>query len=139
MLLAFVLAPALAWADVPPPLARPSPVFECGAKDTQTEMNVCASDVAKAQDRQLDAAARRYRKRLDPNQMRAFDASQEAWVTLRKRWCDFHSSGVEGRSVYPYAYAVCLSTMTEAQIRDLEYLETCEEGDLSCPAPRNRE
>jgi uncharacterized protein YecT (DUF1311 family) len=75
-------------------------------------------------------------KRLDSEQKKAFDRAEKAWATFRKRWCDFRCSGVEGGSVYGLVYAACYSGLTEEHMKELQYLDACEEGDMSCPAPK---
>lgn len=117
-------------------LASAAPAADCGDEQTQTDMNLCAARDYADVDRQLNEVYREYRKRLSDDQKRQLKDAQRAWIEFRDRSCDFESSGVEGGSVHPLIRNSCLAGMTRARIEQLDVLARCEEGDLSCPAPK---
>jgi len=109
---------------------------ECGNRTTQAAMNQCAAaDYAKV-DGELNKVYNDYRSRLNEDQQRQLRDAQLAWLKFRDLWCNFESSGVKGGSAHPFVLQYCLATMTRARLRQLSVLATCEEGDLSCPAPK---
>lgn len=48
--------------------------------------------------------------------------------------CQFESSGVEGGLAYSMVMASCLAEKTRQRNKEIETLNNCQEGDLSCPA-----
>ena len=108
----------------------------CGDKRTQFEMNQCASAEYQQANTELNRLYNTYRSRLDKDQKRRIRDVQLAWVKFRDLACNFESSGVKGGSVYPFIMSSCLTTMTRERLDALSELADCEEGDLSCPAPK---
>lgn len=109
---------------------------DCDKARNQLELNDCAADRWAAVDRELNQVYADYRKRLDASEARQLKQVQVAWIKFRDASCLFESSGVKGGSAYTMVHQGCLATRTEARVKELKALASCEEGDLSCPAPR---
>jgi uncharacterized protein YecT (DUF1311 family) len=112
-----------AWAD------------DCAEAMDQSTLNQCASADYASQDKRLNQLYGDYRKRLEGEQQQQLKDVQLAWIKYRDLACAFESGGVEGGSAYPMVMNGCLSAKTSARADELQQLSTCEEGDLSCPAP----
>ena len=111
---------------------------ECDRNDqSQAGMNICAGADFKASDAKLNADYGEIVKRLsgDADARKLLQESQRAWIAFRDAECKFSSSGVEGGSVYPMVYAMCLQGLTDARVDQLGSYLKCEEGDMSCPVP----
>jgi len=125
--LAALAAPSAGWSQ------------ECDRNDqSQTGMDMCAGADFKASDAKLNTDYGAIMKRLsdDADARKLLQESQRAWIAFRDAECKFSSSGVEGGSVYPMVYALCLQGLTDDRVKQLgSYLE-CEEGDMSCPVPQ---
>jgi uncharacterized protein YecT (DUF1311 family) len=129
---------AIALAVLLTGLCFPVLAQECDRNDqSQTGMNVCAGEDYKASDAKLNADYARIMKRLSdsPDARNLLQGSQRAWIVFRDAECKFSSSGVEGGSVYPMIYAICMQGITDARVEQLGSYLKCEEGDLSCPVP----
>lgn len=109
---------------------------ECGDRPTQAEMNRCAAAEFARVDAALTKAYDEYRSRLNEDQERRLGDAQRAWRRFRDLWCGFESSAVVGGSAHPFVRHSCLAEVTRARLRQLSVAAVCEEGDLSCPAPR---
>ena len=119
-------------------LRQPGWSQECDRNDeSQTGMNICAGADFKASDAKLNADYGEIMKRLsdDADARKLLQESQRAWIAFRDAECKFSSSGVEGGSVYPMVYAMCLQGLTDARVEQLGAYLKCEEGDMSCPVP----
>ena len=119
------LSSASAWAD-------------CDAATTQSEMTQCAGQAYSAADKKLNLAYNAYRARLNVEQKKQLTQAQLAWIKYRDLSCAFESSGVEGGSAYPMVRSGCLAAKTESRLKEIKALQDCQEGDLSCPALKNR-
>jgi uncharacterized protein YecT (DUF1311 family) len=100
---------------------------------TQSDLNVTASQTAREAQAQLDKAVQTYRRRLTTQQKRMFDLSQRRWEVYRHAACEFQASGAAGGSVHPMVIDYCWRDYTMDRLKVLNYLLTCTEGDLSCP------
>jgi uncharacterized protein YecT (DUF1311 family) len=109
----------------------------CANAVTQRALHECADREARKDIDRMDDLIRKYRLRLDPNKKKLFDKAQRDWVGFRKSWCDYIGSGSEGGSVQPMVIGLCFQDLTQQRIKHLEYVTSCEEGDLSCPAPKS--
>ena len=121
-------------AAFPPPAMSQ----ECDRNDqSQTGMDMCADADFKTSDAKLNADYTEIMKRLsdDPDSRKLLQESQRAWIAFRDAECKFSSSGVDGASVYPMVYALCLQGLTDERIVQLGSYLKCEEGDMSCPVP----
>lgn len=99
-------------------------------------MNVCAAQERAQADQRLNRLYVDYKKRLTQAQAQQLKQAQLAWIQFRDASCVFESSGVEGGSAHPMVHLGCLTAKTQDRIKALEALSACEEGDLSCPAPK---
>ncbi|TWI67753.1 uncharacterized protein YecT (DUF1311 family) [Pseudoduganella lurida] len=117
-------------------LATGAQATSCDAATTQRDMNACAGTSFKDQDKKLNAVYNGYRARLDANQKKLLKDAQVAWLKFRDLSCEFQASGVEGGSVQPMIVSECLAAMTAERVKQLQALDSCKEGDLSCPAPK---
>jgi uncharacterized protein YecT (DUF1311 family) len=106
----------------------------CPNSRTQSELNDCASKMAKSADASLQKFYATYMKRLDPQQIQLFNSANSDWATYRLSYCKFESSGVLGGSAYPMTLDLCIASQSHARLQELRKLSRCSEGDLSCPA-----
>ena len=109
---------------------------DCENPRNQLELNDCASERLTRADGELNQLYADYRKRLSASEARQFKQAQVAWIKFRDASCVFESSAVKGGSAYTMVHLGCLAAKTEARVKELKVLASCEEGDLSCPAPR---
>lgn len=114
------------------PLAHAAEV-DCKNANTQTDMNICATQDFKHSDTLLNQAYKLKMSQLNADQQKKLKVAQRSWIAFRDSDCDFQSSGVEGGSVQPMVYAQCLQAKTEQRTAELTKMSHCEEGDLSCP------
>ena len=116
------------------PLMSASAWADCSAPATQSEMTQCAGQAYSAADKKLNLAYNEYRARLNAEQKKKLTQAQLAWVKFRDLSCAFESSGAEGGSAYPMVRSGCLAAKTESRLKEIEALQDCQEGDMSCPA-----
>lgn len=117
-------------------IGTPALAENCKDPVSQSAMTQCAGEAFKKADLQLNKAYNAYRARLNASQQAKLKAAQLAWIKFRDLSCDFESSGVEGGSAYAMVRAGCFTSKTEARLKEIQKLSACEEGDLSCPAPK---
>jgi uncharacterized protein YecT (DUF1311 family) len=110
--------------------------FAAAAAQTQGEMNASAATSYSAANAELAQSVVLYRSRLRAERLELFNKSQRQWERFRAAACEFESSGVSGGSLRPMAQAACLEELTRERLLYIQKLSRCEEGDLSCPAPR---
>lgn len=111
---------------------------DCDNAKTQTDMNQCAARQNQAADKALNDVYRQISQRLkaSPAAKKQLVSAQRAWLVFRDAECTFSASGVTGGSAWPLVYADCLKTQNIARTQALKGYLACEEGDLSCPVPR---
>ncbi len=119
-------------------LQSPAQALECGAKATQSDLNVCADQDFRRSDAALNVAYRQIMARLkaDRDATEGLVATQRAWLAFRDAECRFSGSASAGGSVYPMVVAQCRSDLTKRRVTDLEAYLLCPEGDLGCPVPQ---
>lgn len=108
----------------------------CDNPRTQADINDCATDRHAVADKALNQDYTAYLQRLSGIQRKQFRQAQNAWIKFRDTSCAFQASGVEKGSAHPMVHRQCLASMTEERVRQIKALASCQEGDLSCPAPR---
>jgi uncharacterized protein YecT (DUF1311 family) len=110
---------------------------DCANAQTQTQMNVCASESAKKADAALNAAYAQIKTRLkdDTSKIELITKAQRAWIAFRDAECGFAGSAVEGGSMQPMIVAACREEVTAKRTSELDAYLKCEEGDTSCPVP----
>jgi len=119
-------------------LSSPAWSQECDRNDeSQAGLNMCADADFKVSDAKLNADYGAIMTRLsgDEGARKLLQESQRAWIAFRDAECKFSSSGVDGGSIYPMIYSLCLKGLTDARVKQLASYLKCEEGDLSCPVP----
>jgi uncharacterized protein YecT (DUF1311 family) len=97
---------------------------------TQYDMNMCAGREFEQVDVAMNERYEKLMKRLNPEARAKMHQAQKAWVSYRKKICEFEVSGLG--TVRSTIFAGCLKFITESHIRYLDGQLTCEEGDLSC-------
>ncbi len=108
----------------------------CDNPRKQADINDCATDRYAVADKTLNQDYATYLKRLSPIQRKQFRQAQNAWIKFRDTSCAFQASGVEKGSAHPMVHRQCLASMTEERVKQIKALASCQEGDLSCPAPQ---
>ncbi|UHD46523.1 lysozyme inhibitor LprI family protein [Aureimonas altamirensis] len=109
----------------------------CEAAQTQLELNECSAKALGVSDRKLNQLYRTVEGRLagDADARGLLVDAQRRWIAFRDAECAFRTSAVQGGSIEPMVRSLCLTSLTDARITDLENLLSCEEGDTSCPVP----
>jgi uncharacterized protein YecT (DUF1311 family) len=109
--------------------------LDCANATTQMDMTVCASDAAKAADRDLNKTYTSLIARIDgQGAVALLRDAEKAWIAYRDKECAFETSMTVGGSVHPMVVAQCLETLTRARQKELQTQLDCQEGDLSCVA-----
>ncbi len=92
-----------------------------------------AGDYA-AQDKRLNQVYQEYSKKLPPEHKQQLIKAQRAWIKFRDEHCSYMTIQYrDGGSFGPTAYNVCIDDVTADRVKQLEYLNTCTEGDMTCP------
>ena len=107
---------------------------ECANAATQLALNQCAAKKLAEQDKALNKTYGEYRKKLTDEQKKKLTEVQLIWINFRDKACAFEASGVEGGSAYPMALSFCKADKTAARVKELNVLNSCQEGDTNCPA-----
>lgn len=104
---------------------------------TQAEMTQCAGQKYKAADARLNQQYQALVSRLAerPDQKTQLVTTQRRWLAFRDAECRFTASAVVGASAQPMVRLLCLTRLTSHRNAQLDYYLSCEEGDMSCPAP----
>ncbi|WP_370600319.1 lysozyme inhibitor LprI family protein [Pseudomonas nitroreducens] len=109
---------------------------DCANPMDQATFNACAAQEYSAADKRLNQVYNDYRQRLDARQKDGLKDAQQAWLRYRDLHCRFAASSVEGGSAYGMVFDGCLAEVTDARVKELKSLSSCEEGDFDCPAPK---
>lgn len=120
-------------------IAAPAFAQQCDrADETQTGLNICAAEDYRIADEKLNKAYGKVRNLLgaDAEARKLLQVSQRAWIAFRDAECEFATIDTAGGSTRPLIHAQCLQAMTETRTAQLDAYLNCQEGDLSCPAPR---
>jgi uncharacterized protein YecT (DUF1311 family) len=108
--------------------------LDCTSPMTQVEMTQCTSITLERETSKINKTYSAVRAKLNPQKQAQLKDVQLAWIKFRDLSCKFNASGVEGGSAYSMLLSGCLTALTKERNRELEYLATCQEGDISCPA-----
>ena len=108
--------------------------LNCQNPQTQTDMNQCASIDLDRETKTLNKTYGDFRTKLNSTQNQKFKEVQLAWIKFKDLACKFEAAGIYGGSAYPMVLANCLIKKTRQRNKELEVLDNCQEGDLSCPA-----
>ncbi|MBI5426974.1 MAG: DUF1311 domain-containing protein [Nitrospinae bacterium] len=98
----------------------------------QPEMNLCASNVTKKADLELEAVYKKLMKKIDLENQAKLRSAQSAWIVYRKKQCEFNTAGTVGGSVHPTVLSYCYADFANQQKKILQGQLECEEGNLSC-------
>jgi uncharacterized protein YecT (DUF1311 family) len=118
-------------------LATPALALDCAHQQTEGDARACSGQRLQTADRKLNSAYGALMKRLGDSQKAMLHASEKAWIGYRDAQCKLVASGVDGGSAQPMVKANCLGDLTEARLKELNYQLTCQEGDMTCLAPKN--
>ncbi len=121
------LASLSGWAQAAP---------SCDDATTQQEMNACAGEGYQAADKELNTTYDEIMGRLDGDSKDRMKTAQRAWIRFRDAECEFVSGPTSGGSANSMVKAGCLERLTQQRTETLKSYSQCEEGDLSCPVPR---
>jgi uncharacterized protein YecT (DUF1311 family) len=117
-------------------LTAPALALDCARQETEGDARACSGQRLQMADHRLNSAYGTLMKRLGDNQKAMLKASEKAWIGYRDAQCKLVASGVDGGSAQPMVTANCLGDMTEARLKELNHQLTCQEGDMTCLAPK---
>ncbi|MDR1662082.1 MAG: lysozyme inhibitor LprI family protein [Azoarcus sp.] len=95
-------------------------------------MNRCHAAEYKTADRTLNDVYVSYRATLNEIQKKSLSNAQFAWIKYRDLSCDFETLNARGGSMFQMVLSMCLTEKTHSRIKEIEKLNTCNEGDVSC-------
>ena len=112
---------------------------DCNNAPTQAEMAECAAKAYQEADRKLNDTYGKVTSRLSdlPEVKVSLTKAQRAWISFRDAECEFSNAQAGGGTLYGTLINQCLTNMTNQRIEALEGFLQCEEGDISCPVPRD--
>ena len=90
----------------------------CGNAATTTGIVMCLSNLARNDDRRLNAAYTALQAVIEPHQKEPLRASQRLWISYRDANCAFYAAG-DG-TISRIKAAACLHSMTDARAAELE-------------------
>lgn len=107
-----------------PPSGNNQPInikVDCRNPKTQFDMNLCASQSARAADRQLNQT---YQKAIakfkgTPQEKQLVEA-QASWIKFRDADCAFSRDRFKGGSMAPMVYAGCVDRLTQQRTKQLQ-------------------
>ena len=102
-------------------------------------MTECAAKGYEDADRKLNETYKQIIDRLAdaPDTKASLTKAQRAWITFRDAECEFTNAQAGGGTLYGTLINQCLTDLTDQRAQTLQSYLQCEEGDLSCPVPRN--
>ena len=112
---------------------------DCNDAPIQAEMTECAAKAYEESDRKLNDTYGKVTSRLSdlPEVKASLTKAQRAWISFRDAECEFANAQAGGGTLYATLINQCLTEMTNQRIGSLENFLQCEEGDISCPVPRD--
>lgn len=112
---------------------------DCNQAPTQAAMTECAGKAYEHADRKLNEIYKQAAARLAdlPEVKASLTKAQRAWITFRDADCEFTNAQAGGGSLYATLINQCLTEATNQRLKTLQGYLKCEEGDLSCPIPRD--
>jgi uncharacterized protein YecT (DUF1311 family) len=115
----------------------PALALDCRHQTTEGDARACSGQRLHTADAKLNQTYSALMTRFTPASQALLRGSERAWVAYRDAQCRMVSSGVEGGSAQPMVAANCLADLTEGRLKELGYQMTCQEGDMTCLAPKN--
>jgi len=125
------LAVSLAMCLVAPRLAAAK---DCGALNTQMDINICEGEKFDAADAALNAAYNKLAAKVTAGGKAKLQDAQRAWIKYRDLQCEFETLGTSGGSIHGMEVSICLTELTRDQTKRLQRQIDCQEGDMSCGA-----
>lgn len=112
---------------------------DCNKAPTQSAMTECEVKAYEEADHKLNEVYKQTAARLAdlPEVKASLTKAQRAWIAFRDADCEFTNAQAGGGSLYATLINQCLTEATNRRIETLQGYLDCEEGDLSCPVPRN--
>ena len=114
-------------------ISIPASALDCKQPKTQTDMNMCAAAELERETSAINKTYGALRAKLNPQQQQQLKEVQLAWIKFKDSACNFEASGVDGGSLQSMVLSNCLTTKTKVRNKELEQLNDCQEGDVSCP------
>jgi uncharacterized protein YecT (DUF1311 family) len=118
-------------------MSAPALALDCSRQQTEGAARQCSGQRLRDADKKLNQTYATLLKRFSAPQQAMLRASERAWVAYRDTQCRMVASGVEGGSAQPMVTADCLGDLTSARLKELNYQLTCQEGEMTCLAPKN--
>jgi len=111
--------------------------IDCASQSlNMRQLDQCAGRDFKAAEARLDALYLSMRAKYDAPNRTLFEAAQKAWRTWRDAECEYVTNGTAGGTINSMMQTKCRTDRTNARLKELDAQVHCEEGDLSCNAPR---
>ncbi len=90
---------------------------------TQLEMNIKAYEDYKVADAKMSAIYKKVLKTFtNTADKKLLLEAQRAWIKYKETNCKLVANAYEGGSIKPLMYAACLTSLTEARIKELQDL-----------------
>lgn len=100
------------------------------------QLDQCAGREFKAAEGKLDALYRSMMAKYDAPNRALLEAAQKSWRAWRDAECEYVTNGTAGGTINSMMQTKCRTARTNARVKELDAQLHCEEGDLSCNAPR---
>jgi len=100
------------------------------------ELDQCAGRDFKAAEAKLEALYLSMRAKYDAPNRTLLEAAQRSWRAWRDAECAYVTNGTAGGTINSMMQTKCRTAKTNARVKELNAQLHCEEGDLSCNAPR---
>ena len=105
----------------------------CVNLNTQTDINICITNLAAQTDTKIGRIYGQYMKKLDNEQRLKLKESQILWIKFKEKDCAFEASSVKGGSMYSSVLGMCLIDRTEKRISELQNMLNFRNGtEPSC-------
>ena len=95
------------------------PGIQCNYEGTQQEMNACAFDEFKTEDKLLNEKYKKIMQALPKKQQIQLRQEQRLWLKQRDPKCQQETKESEGGSIWPLMFYSCLSSSTKQRTETL--------------------
>jgi uncharacterized protein YecT (DUF1311 family) len=100
------------------------------------QLDQCAGREFKSADATLDALYLSMMAKYNVPNRTLLEVAQKSWRAFRDAECSYETNGTAGGSINSMMQTKCRTAKTAARFKELDAQLHCEEGDLSCNAPR---
>jgi uncharacterized protein YecT (DUF1311 family) len=100
------------------------------------QLDQCAGREFKAAEVRLDTLYLSMMAKYDAPNRALLEAAQKSWRAWRDAECEYETNGTAGGTINSMMQTKCRTAKTSARLKELDAQLHCEEGDLSCNAPR---